>query len=116
KKFASHIRLYEVPVHAKSSQQIALHPWLMMNVKISYQCDRKKEMIRSFGLNLINGILVDRFFYEIETLHLQPKIPDYCFTITPIITLPSGIKRIENFITNELIQQEHQWAEKARKR
>ena len=44
---------------------------------------------------------------------MTPKIPDYCFTVSPIIKPESGIKRIEAYLSNELKACEHSWAEGA---
>lgn len=116
KELAKYIRLFEVPNVVENHQQTALHPWLMLNVKTSYQCDRKKDVIRSLGLNLINGTLVDQFFHEIQNKQLQPKIPDYCFTVSPIIKPQSGLSRIESYLTNTITAENHSWAEEARAR
>lgn len=115
KKLAAYIRLYEKPkMHA--GQNVPLHPWLNVNMKISYCSDRKKDVFRSFGLNLINGSLIERFDEKLNSTALSPKIPDYCFTISPIIMPASGMKRIEAFLANEIQNSEHPWAEAAMRR
>ncbi|MCR2820377.1 YqhG family protein [Lederbergia panacisoli] len=113
KKISAYIRTYEVPSKANSNQQVPLHPWLMLNIKISYQCDRKMDLLKSIGLNLINGSLFENFYEQAEALQLQQTIPDYCFTISPIIRPESGIKRIENYLINEVTKEEHPWAKDA---
>ncbi|RST73803.1 hypothetical protein D4T97_013090 [Siminovitchia acidinfaciens] len=115
RKLAAYIRLYESP-HMHSTQNVPLHPWLNVNMKISYCSDRKKDVYRSFGLNLINGSLIEQFDEKISPVSLTPKIPDYCFTISPIIMPTSGLKRIEAFLTNEIHSHEHPWADAAQKR
>ncbi|MBE6183757.1 MAG: hypothetical protein E7150_05735, partial [Bacillus sp. (in: Bacteria)] len=114
KKFARFVRLFEdVNTNGK---QTSLFPWLGLNVKISYQCDLKKDVMRSFGLNLIHGKLVEDFQTKLEEKMLTPKIPDYCFTLTPLIKLGSGVKRIEQFLRNEFAQEDHGWAIEAMNR
>jgi len=110
KKLSAYIRLYEKPVMS-NAVNLPLHPWLNVNMKIAYCSDRKREVFRSFGLNLINGMLIEQFDEKMSNLALTPKIPDYCFTISPIIMPISGLKRIESFITDEVQNQEHPWAE-----
>ena len=116
KKLAAYIRLYEEPQWENNKQQIPLHPWLLLNIKVSYRCDRKHDILRSIGLNLINGMLVEKFHEKTESIKLTPKIPDYCFTVSPIIKPQSGIKRIETYLTNEIMGSEHPWADAAIKR
>lgn len=113
KKLASYIRLYEEPDIVQQQENIPLHPWLFMNLKISFQCDRLKEVHKSIGLNLIHGQMVEDFHEKTKTSQLKATIPDYCFTITPLIKPSSGILRIENYIRQEIERSEHQWAAEA---
>lgn len=114
RKLASSIRLFEQSLSAGG--QTALRPWLGLNVKISYQCDRKRDEFRSIGLQLINGTMVERFHDQLLTLNLTRKIPDYSFTLSPLIMPKSGITRIANLLRNEVLQKDDTWAHEARQR
>lgn len=115
KQLAAYTRLYEHvgEIHAPS---VPLEPWLGLNVKISYQCDRKKDLLVSYGLQLINGQVVEDFHNQLLSLSLTPKIPDYCFTISPLIRPQSGLKRIEAMIENSVQNEDHTWAREAEQR
>jgi hypothetical protein len=115
KHLARYIRLYE-EIPNPGNQNIPLKPWLGLNLKISYQCDRKKDVLRSIGLQLMNGQMVENFFNSVTELKLTPKIPDYSFTLSPLILPKSGVLRIENYLRWELKQEDDNWAEDARKR
>ncbi|TRZ37604.1 hypothetical protein CEQ21_19355 [Niallia circulans] len=115
KKLSGYIRLYE-NIPGQMSKHVPLKPWLSMNVKISYQCDRKRDIFRSIGLQLINGQLVDNFHETVQKFNLSAKIPDYCFTLSPLIMPKSGMIRIENTIRQAVLQEDHQWAADARER
>jgi len=115
KKLAGFIRLFEESI-VPPNQQRPLYPWLGVNIKISYQCDRKRDVFRSFGLNMINGGLVENFQDYLQTKRLTPKIPDLCFTLSPIIMPKSGLNRIEAFLKQEILSEDHEWAEQARQR
>jgi hypothetical protein len=114
KNLASFIRLYENVQNTGAN--IPLHPWLCLNTKISYQCDRKKDTMLSVGLNLINGMIVDQFHDRILNLKVSPKIPDYCFTLSPLVKPQSGLRRLESVIRQAVENQEHDWADRARER
>lgn len=115
KNLSKYIRLYEdIPNPRK--QHIPLKPWLGLNLKISYQCDRKKDVLRSIGLQLINGQMVENFYDHLSRLALTPKIPDYSFTLSPLIMPKSGVLRIERFLRRELEAEDVTWANEARKR
>ncbi|ANB59054.1 hypothetical protein GFC29_1689 [Anoxybacillus sp. B7M1] len=108
----SYIRLYE-QAQAIGPSSIPLHPWLGLNMRISYQCDRKKDQFLSLGLHLISGAIVEQFHEKLQRLALTPKIPDYCFTISPIIKPSSGIGRLEQYVKRIIDQDDHTWAEEA---
>jgi hypothetical protein len=111
KKLAPYIRLYE---DVKSNHtNIPLDPWLCINTKISYQCDRKKDHFLSLGLHLISGLIKENFYEQINGLKLTPKIPDFCFTTSPLIKPSSGLKRLEGYIESWIDQDDHSWAEEA---
>ncbi len=114
KKLARYIRLYENHLHGNS--QTPLLPWLCMNVKISYQCDRKRDVFKSIGLQLINGQMVEDFHDRVERVALTPKIPDYSFTLSPLVKPKSGMLRIENYLKFIIEAENHSWAEEARQR
>jgi hypothetical protein len=111
KKLAGYIRLYEN--HKVIQQQVPLMPWLGLNVKISYQCDRKRDIFHSIGLQLINGQMVEGFHDRLIDMQLTPKIPDYSFTLSPLVKPLSGITRIENYFRQQLNQENHSWANEA---
>ncbi len=110
KKMAANIRMYEL---VSSNHKVALQPWLVLNTKVSYMCDRKKDLFLSLGLNLINGMVIDQIQKKLLKKQLTPKIPDYCFTLSPLIKPISGVKRIENIITQLIDSDDHTWARDA---
>ncbi|WAA10438.1 YqhG family protein [Fervidibacillus albus] len=117
KKLGGFIRVFEN--RPGSAQSLTpLFPWLCMNVKISYVCDRKKDVFRSIGLNLIHGNMVENFHFQLEdaSIPLSMKIPDFSFTFTPLIKPVSGIKRIEQSIRSQLQREDTTWAMEAKQR
>lgn len=114
KNLARYIRLYEN--HPNGAQQTPLMPWLCMNIKISYQCDRKRDIFKSIGLQLINGRMVEDFHDQLLKIPLTPKIPDYSFTLSPLVKPKSGFIRIEKYVYSIIEQEDHSWAEAALKR
>jgi hypothetical protein len=115
-QLGAYIRLYEQINENKINNSTALHPWLCLNAKVSYQCDRKKDILISLGLNLITGEVVDHFHTMVLAKSLTPKIPDYCFTLSPLISPKSGLARLENVLRSIIAEDNHQWAEDAHNR
>lgn len=115
KNLAGYIHQYEKQSKV-TNKQTPLKPWLGMNIRISYQCDRKRDVFKSIGLQLINGQMVECFHEKLMTLELSRKIPDYSFTISPLIMPRSGILRVENFLKRQIEQEDHAWAVEAKVR
>ncbi|KKK33211.1 hypothetical protein WQ57_25120 [Mesobacillus campisalis] len=115
KKLGSYIRLYESR-QGQSGVQVPLLPWLCLNMKVSYQCDRKRDVYESIGLQLINGKMVTSFHERLLQLPLTPRIPDYAFTLSPLIMPRSGFMRIEKMMRTQIGNEDHSWAENARQR
>jgi hypothetical protein len=114
KNLSRYIRLYEN--HPNTNRQTPLLPWLCMNVKISYQCDRKRDIFKSIGLQLINGQMIEDFHDRLLNVPLTPKIPDYSFTLSPLIRPKSGMLRVENYLKSAIEMDDHAWADEARVR
>lgn len=115
KELGSYIRLFE-ETKPSDATHTPLHPWLGVNMKVCYQCDRKKDMLHSIGIHLISGTMVTNFHETLANIPLTPKIPDFCFTLTPIIRPQSGLQRVEDAIKNIIANDDHTWAEEARVR
>ncbi|MFD2446037.1 YqhG family protein [Bacillus sp. CGMCC 1.16607] len=111
KKLAGYIRLYEN--HLVKQTQVPLLPWLGLNIKISYQCDRKRDHFKSIGLQLINGQMVEGFHDRLLNMQLTPKIPDYSYTLSPLVMPRSGVFRIENYFKQQIEKEDHTWASEA---
>ncbi|MFD2045991.1 YqhG family protein [Ornithinibacillus salinisoli] len=95
-------------IHA--TKNTALHPWLVMNIKISYIGKQKKDEIFSLGLNLVNGVMKANMMEQLKKIDLQSAISDYCYTISPLIKVQSGFNRMKAVLDDYIHNQEHQWA------
>ncbi|MBM7646346.1 hypothetical protein JOD45_002574 [Scopulibacillus daqui] len=114
KQLSPYIRLYQET--DTKGRFTPLVPWLCINSKVSCQCDLKKDDLLSLGLNLMNGAIVEGFHAHLKQMPLTPKIPDYCYTLTPMIKPVSGLKRLEHFIEGKIKEEDHQWAKQAKMR
>lgn len=119
-------RLQQILTHLKSTERYVklfeqlqvnertpLYPWLVINMQVSYKGKQKKDEIVSIGLNLISGLMKVNMMSFLRSLPLHSTIPDYCYTISPMIRLSSGFLRIENVILRYLEQQPSDWAEQS---
>ncbi|MFA1821553.1 YqhG family protein [Virgibacillus oceani] len=93
----------------------ALYPWLVVNLKISYQGKHKRDELFSIGLHLVNGMMKVEMMDVLKKFTLHPTISDYCYTISPMIKIKSGFKRIESVIDQYIENQTHEWAQESLK-
>lgn len=88
-----------------------LYPWLVCNIKISYQGKQKKDELISIGLHLVNGMMHTDMMQRLQDIDLQMTISDYCYPISPMIKLKSGYHRIETVMNDYFERQSHEWAD-----
>ncbi|GGE46677.1 hypothetical protein GCM10011391_26900 [Pullulanibacillus camelliae] len=114
KTLSPSIRLYEALT--PKSGQTPLYPWLGLNVKVSYCSDWKRDYILSLGINLVNGAIVKAFQESVAALSLTPKIPDFCYTLSPMIKPINGLYRLERVVEGLILDDKHDWATDAMER
>lgn len=93
--------------------QLPLAPWLILNASIHYKGTQKRNEVLSIGLHLINGGMVLDIMDQVQDVPLTPVINDYCFTLSPIIKVPSAFKRIEQYLNTHIDQQDYEWCKEA---
>ncbi|MBE2912154.1 YqhG family protein [Anoxybacillus flavithermus] len=106
------VRLYE----QVCERSVALHPWLHTNILLSYECDRKQDRLLSLGIHLISGTIIESFYDVLKEKQWTATVPDYCFTISPLIKPLSGLARLEAFVERLISSETHHWADEARAR
>lgn len=108
------IRLYEEVSTSNLTQ--GLIPWLLINYRISFISDQKKDIYYPIGFNLVSGQIMAEFDQVLEQYQLTPKIPDYHFTLSPIYSLASSIQVIEKHVQEYIQKQDTKWADEANTR
>ncbi|MCP3025703.1 YqhG family protein [Halobacillus sp. A5] len=101
-------RLYEAV--ETDNQNLALHPWLCLNMRVTFRGKQSKDLLLSLGLNLINGAMVHEAMPKLIKLDLTSKVSDYTFPMTPLIKMESGYKRLLRNIELHLETLDTQWA------
>jgi hypothetical protein len=112
KEHERYTKLFE---QIQTTERTPLYPWLVVNFQISYQGKQKRDEIISIGLNLMNGVMKTNMMEMLQSYSMHSAIPDYCYTISPLIKLQSGFIRIENVILDYLHRQSKVWAEESLK-
>ncbi|MGE5701003.1 MAG: YqhG family protein [Clostridia bacterium] len=121
RKHGQFVCLYEqtpmsaIPLRG-GKRSVPLTPWLCLNVKISFICDKKRDMLAYFGVNLHQPRLVHDFYPFLKQLSLHPAIPDYHFTLERRLSLDEAIVIVKRETDQLIAAQDQSWAEQARER
>lgn len=100
----------------RGKRSVPLIPWLGLNVKISFICDKKRDILCCFGVNLHQPRLVDDFYPFLKRLSLSPAIPDYHFTLDRRLSLDDAVILMRQETERIVAAQDPKWAEEARER
>lgn len=109
-ELGAYVQLYE---HTEAVAQNFLTPWLAVNYKVAYCCDCTKEMLYSFGLNLMTGYVMRDFHGLLVQKNLQATKPQNSFCVQHIITPARGLQRLQMTMEEIILQDNHAWADEA---
>lgn len=110
KNTSKNIKLFQ---KVNTRENTALYPWLLINLKISYEGKHNKDELFSIGLNLMNGIMKTKMMETLQEIPLNLTISDFCYPISPLIKVNSGFLRITSVIEDYLENQPHDWADES---
>ncbi|MGD8191600.1 YqhG family protein [Brevibacillus ginsengisoli] len=121
RKHGSFVCLFEQSPLASSAitrahRSTPLTPWLCINVKISFICDKKRDCLLSLGINLHHLRMVDDFYTFLKRLTLSPAIPDYHYTLDRRLSLEHAFDMFNDHVHSFIATQDQKWAEEARRR
>ncbi|MEO4052015.1 YqhG family protein [Solibacillus sp. CAU 1738] len=114
KEQGAFVKMYEQVNSAEV--QAVLTPWLSVNYKISYCSDRTKEMLYSFGMNLLTGQIEENFHESLYGVELAPNMSEAAFHVQYIIKPSRALDRLDAAIEAVISQDDHTWAEESAKR
>lgn len=114
KELGSFVKMYEA-VNSEG-EQVLLTPYFCVNYKVSYYCDHTKENLYSLGINLLNGNVQNQFHELVTTLQLTRNTPKNVYCIPYIIKPTRALERLDLFIQNIIKDDDHHWADEAKKR
>ncbi|GGG22093.1 YqhG family protein [Paenibacillus abyssi] len=111
----SYVCLFQEP-DARSStpfESTAYTPWLGVNLRVEFQCDRKREELHSFGVSLATGQCVENFQDRLNALKMTPRLPPNIHLTRNGITLGKAVTIAESTLERKLRTYDYRWAEDA---
>lgn len=115
RELGAFIQMYE-RVEEETQKRPILTPWLAVNYKVSYYSDQTKEMLHSFGINLMTGNIIEDFHHLLKGLDLIPNMSENAFHLPYIIKPLRALERLDLTVENLIQQDDFTWAEEAKGR
>lgn len=93
-------------------------PFLLTSVKISCIADRRKDEIRTYGVNLKSRTLIPEMYEQVRALPLTADLPNSQRDSSLrgeflLSSLRAGWDRIKEAVAADIAQDDHTWAEAA---
>jgi hypothetical protein len=112
------VRMYQVGSTPSASfrDSTPYFPWLGVNYKIEYICDKKRDVLLSMGVNLCTGEQKSNFYPDLKGISLSPKLPNNTHIIRPVVQINEAIHMLEKTIEGQLDQEDYGWADEANDR
>ena len=100
----------------ETSNRPILTPWLGVNYKTSYYSNQTKEVLYSLGINLMNGSIKLGFHESLNEMDITSTMPHNAFLLPYVIKPIRGLERLDVVIEDFIRQDDHTWADQAKKR
>lgn len=94
----------------------AYEPWLLLNLKVEFACDLKREEIHSYGISLVNGRIHTTFIEQLLSRPLSPKLPPNVHVAPWRLSLEQAHVAIEEHLTRLISTYDDTWATQATER
>jgi hypothetical protein len=94
-------------------ESTAYTPWLGVNLKVEFVCDRKREELHSFGVSLATGICEENFHERLLGLRMTPKLPANVHIAKNGISLNKAVANIDAALERKLRSCDYEWAVEA---
>lgn len=111
------VHLYEEPSYASAmhSEAIAYTTWLIVNYKIAFLCDMKRDELHSIGISLATGDIVEHAHSYVLNKPLTPKLPAHTH-LRETISLQRAQSECVRYLTRKLEAYDAKWAADAYER
>ncbi|UED71294.1 YqhG family protein [Brevibacillus sp. HD3.3A] len=120
KKHGQFVCMYEqntasLPATGKR-RSTPLVPWLGINLKVSFLCDKRRDLMLYLGVNLHQPRVVHDFSTYLFQLPLSPAIPDYFYTLDRKISVEDALQMARQEAEAVIAKEDQAWAAEAKAR
>ncbi len=111
------VHLYEAAQHEHpmTHPSTAYHSWFVVNYKVEFVCDMKREEIHSFAISLSTGEIVEHAHDKLAGRHLTPRLPANTH-IKELISPEKALAQLEKHLYDNISRYDHTWSCEAHER
>lgn len=110
-----------VCLYQTGTATVSRAPFLITNLKISYIADRRRDEIRSYGVNLRSKQVIEGLYEQLASLPFSSEFPEHHkehamqrqFLAS---SLESGWQALKQTVLQDIFSGDHAWAEAAQER
>ncbi|MCY9602860.1 YqhG family protein, partial [Paenibacillus thiaminolyticus] len=97
-------------------QSAPYESWLLLNFKLEFACDLKREEIHSYGISLVSGKMRLDYMEEVLQMDVTPKLPPHVHVLPWRLTLHAALSYVEEHLAEVISRHDDAWAREARVR
>jgi hypothetical protein len=112
------VRLFEAGGRSARlwNQPQPYHPWLGVHFLVSFICDRKRDEIRDWGIDLRTGEIWEDFHHLCSQKKWDHRLPPGRHMLPQRLTLPEAVGELEYTLEGWIERQDTAWFEEAKER
>ena len=111
-----YVQMYEDLKPSRNGPPAVCQTWLVVNYKVEFCCDMKRDELHSLGISLMTGDVVEDFCEAVAGLTLKPRLPANTLVQRPVWSIPRAVAALEAHLEKEIRQYNHDWAVEAKAR
>lgn len=94
-------------------QSAPYETWLLLNFKLEFACDLKREEIHSYGISLASGRMRLDYMEEVLRMDVTPKLPPHVHVLPWRLSLPAAVSHVEEHLAEVIAGHDDTWAREA---
>jgi len=106
-------KLYQLTSSWKTKTVKQYKPYLAINFKVTYICDKRKDCLIYLAINLMTGDILEDFYHNIKNLDFDHKIPPNRTIPLPYLSITEAVGELEYFVQEKIQKDDHSWAKEA---
>jgi hypothetical protein len=111
-----YVQMFEDVKAPRGAPPAVCNTWLVVNYKVEFCCDMKRDELHSLGISLMTGEIVEECNESLFALTLTPRLPPNTLVQRPVWSINRAVVALEAWLEKEIRNYNHDWASEAKAR